>query len=200
MASFIDFLTGVMTLLIVVDVVICELIFYTLGKNFSKLEGDESTLSRIKSFGLMFLGLSVPLLVFGLVLDAHWPLPSSYNFIFGDMVVYIGTMLLVAGMVMVWKPEDVRLIYPVIAVFSLFVFVYGADILYYSMGQNPLAASGMVVAEGAGGLATAFYLLSSKRFVGYAALAFLAIAIVIIAVTNVESIFAHTVSFKSYFP
>lgn len=200
MAGFVDYLTAVMTLLIVADVVICELIFLTLGKNFAKLKEDPETSERLKAFGSILLGLSLPMLVLGLDLDMTWPLPGSYNFIYGDMVIYIGTILLVTGLLMFRFPEQVRYVFPLIAVFSIFVIVYAIDILYYNLGQNPLAAAGMMALEGLGGIATSTYLFTSWKFMGYLAIALLAIAIVIIVITNVESIFDHTVTFKSWFP
>lgn len=200
LAGFIDFLTAIMTLLIVADVVICELVFLTLGKNFSKLKEDPDTSERLRAFGSILLGLSVPMLILGLDLDMAWPLPSSYNFIYGDMIIYLGTVLLVAGLLMFRFPEQVRFVFPLIAVFSLFVVVYAIDILYYNLGQNPLAAAGMMAMEGLGGLAASTYLFTSWRFAGYLTIALLAIAIVIAIITNVESIFDHTVTFKSWFP
>ena len=198
--QFVDYLTAVMTLLIVVDVVVSQLIFYTLGIDFSKLKGNQEAEERLKAFGSLFLGLAVPLLVLGIEMDTVWPLPSSYNFIYGDMVVYIGTLLLVAGLLMLKSPESIRLLYPMIAVLGLFVIVYGADIFYYNLGQNPLAAAGMMVAEGLGSVTTSAYLFTSRKLVGYAAIALFVIAIIVTAITNVESIFDHTVSFKSWLP
>ena len=198
--QFVDYLTAVMTLLIVADVVVSQLIFYTIGIDFSKLKGNQEAEERLKAFGSLFLGLAVPLLVLGIEMDTVWPLPSSYNFIYGDMVVYIGTLLLVAGLLMLKSPESIRLLYPMIAVLGLFVIVYGADIFYYNLGQNPLAAAGMMVAEGLGSVATSAYLFTSRKLVGYAAIALFVIAIIVTAITNVESIFDHTVSFKSWLP
>lgn len=200
MAGFVDFLTAVMTLLIVADVVICQIVYSTLGKDFARLKEDVETTERLRAFGFLLAGISPPILVLGLVLDSVWPLPGSYNFIYGDMVVYIGTLLLVSGILMVKSPENVRLLYPLIAVFTLFVVVYGADILYYSLGQNPLAAGAMIVSEGLGGLSASVYLLTSRRTAGYTAIAFLLIAIAITVTTNIESIFEHTATFRSWFP
>ena len=198
--QFVDYLTAVMTLLIVADVVVSQLIFYTLGIDFSKLKGNQEAEERLKAFGSLFLGLAVPLLILGIEMDTVWPLPGSYNFIYGDMVVYIGTLLLVAGLLMLKSPESIRLLYPMIAVLGLFVIVYGADIFYYNLGQNPLAAAGMMVAEGLGSVTTSAYLFTSRKLVGYAAIALFVIAIIVTAITNVESIFDHTVSFKSWLP
>ena len=200
MAGFVDYLTAIMTLLIVADVVICELIYLTLGKDFSKLKDDPDTSERLKAFGSILLALSLPMLILGLYLDMGWPLPGSYNFIYGDMVIYIGTVLLVTGLLMFKFPEQIRYVFPLIAVFSIFVIVYAADILYYNLGQNPLAAAGMIALEGLGGIATSAYLFTSRKFIGYLAIALLALAIVIIVITNVQSIFDHTVSFQSWFP
>lgn len=200
MAGFIDYLTADMTLLIVVDVVICQMVYSTLGRDFSRMKEDEETSDRLRAFGYMLLGLAFPLLVLGLAMDTTWPLPSSYNFIFGDLIIYLGSIVLVSGLLMLKSPENVRLLFPLIAVFSLFVLVYGANILYYNLGQNPLAAAAMMFAEGLGGMSTSMYLLTSKRLVGYITITLLAVAIVILVITNVESVFDHTVSFKSWLP
>lgn len=200
MALFIDYLTADMTLLIVADVVFCQLIYQTLGKNFRNLKEDPTTSDRLRAFGTLFLGIAIPLLVLGLDMDMTWPLPSSYNFIYGDLVIYIGTLMLVVGLLLMFSPAHVRQLFPLIAVFSLFVIVYGADIYYYSLGQNPLAAAGMIAAEGLGGLATSAYLFTSSKPVGYAAIALLVIAALLAAATNVESIFDHTTTFSSWFP
>ncbi len=189
-----------MTLLIVADVVICELIFYTLGRDFSNLRKDVETSEKLRAFGSLLLGLSLPLLVLGIEMDTVWPLPGSFNFVYGDMIIYIGTLLLASGLLMLKSPEAVRYLYPLIAVFSLFVVVYGADVQHYSLGQNPTVAAGMMVFEGLGGLATSAYLFSSRKLVGYAAIAFLVVAILILALTDVESIFEHTTSFASWLP
>ncbi len=198
--QFVDYLTAVMTLLIVVDVVICELVFYTLGLDFSKLRGNEDATEKLRAFGSLLLGLSVPMLVLGIEMDTVWPLPSSYNFIYGDMIIYVGVLLLVSGLLMMRTPESTRFLYPLIAIFGFFVAIYGVDILYYNLGQNPLAAAGLMVSEGLGGIATSAYLFSSRKFIGYIAIVLLVIAVVITAATDIESIFDHTVSFKSWLP
>ncbi len=164
------------------------------------LKGNQEVEERLKAFGNLFLGLSVPLPVLGIENDTAWPLPANYDFINGVMVVCIGALLLVACLLILRSPKGIRFLYPMIAVFGLFVIAYGADIFYYNLCQAPIAVAGMLVAEGLGSVATSAYLFTSWRLVGYVAIALPVVAIIVTAITNVESIFDHTVSFKTLFP
>ena len=58
----------------------------------------------------------------------------------------------------------------------------------------------MMALEGLGGIATSAYLFTSKKYIGYLAIALLALAILILVITNSESIFDHTQTFKTWFP
>lgn len=100
-----------------------------------------------------FSMLIVPGFVFGIfdvisgfIMSFTWPLPGSYNILFGDPILVLG-LFMVAGSYMLYKKLDVR----ILSIFAVFLGVYillGAISMYtfnLESGQNFISSFGFYI-------------------------------------------------------
>lgn len=143
--------------------------------------------------------------VVGLILGLHmvftWPLPGSYNIIFGEVTVLLGSVFLAAGVALGagWSLQPVT-IYAFFA--GLYAVIGGARMISLGLTREPLLSGLGFILAGLAGLlsAPAFRLLQANVTLRrLAALALLAIAI-LWGITFVNALWGHLASFKDWLP
>ncbi len=103
-----------------------------------------------------FTQLIVPAFVFGLfdavsgfVMSFTWPLPGSYNILFGDPLLIAG-LILISGACMLYKKIDLR----ILSIFAVFLGIYiliGAVAMFafhLESGNDLISASALYILSG----------------------------------------------------
>ncbi len=134
----------------------------------------------------------------GFMMSTQWPLPGSYNILFGDPMLFLGLVML-AGTYMIYKKMDMKPL-------SIFGFLLGIYILIeavaiVTMGLESgwthlLPALGMYTFSGLAGIFSPLLYTKNKN-----AYYFLAILLVIAAIatlfTGYSAIYEHLSSYTS---
>ncbi len=143
--------------------------------------------------------------VLGLILGLHmvftWPLPGSYNIVFGEAMVLFGSVFLAAGLALGlgWNLRPVT-IYAFFA--GLYAVIGGARIISLGLTREPLLSGlGFILAGLIGLLSAPVYRLLrvSLMLRRLAALALL-VVVALWGVTFVNALWGHLESFKNWVP
>ena len=190
--QFIDYLTAMMTLSMAINLEVMYM-SYRLGSGAAR---DE-----LKSIGLVMMMLGVPTTIFGLTMSITWPLPGSYNILFGDAFLYLGIVTLIGGLLLYGvEPDKFKAASFPVAFLSLITIIYGASIYTHGLTNSPVLAFSFYLFEGLGGIVTALLLYRRTKSIAYAVIALLAIATIIMLIIDVGAIFQHAVLFAKYSP
>ena len=162
------------------------------------LRRQDAALDR--GFGFAFTALGVYALVMGVWASAVWPLPSSYNIVLADPYALYGVAMLMLGLALAYGAGLEGPIYT-IALLSLSVFIYGADILSYGLTKEPAAASIMYFLIGLSGLLGPLLLYRrTSRWGAYLVIALLVLAALLAAYTGASATFEHTAGWTKWVP
>lgn len=153
--------------------------------------------SYAASFGIVgVLGL-----ILGLNMVLTWPLPGSYNIVFGEAMVLFGSVFSAAALALGlgWNLRPVT-VYAFFA--GLYAIIGGSRIISLSLTREPLLSGLGFILAGLTGLlsAPAFRLFQSSVVLRrLAALVVFAIAI-LWGITFVNALWGHLESFKDWVP
>ncbi|MGC8612243.1 MAG: DUF981 family protein [Athalassotoga sp.] len=181
-----------------IDYVTIQLIAAASGLLFAgiytlKYRSGKSNSSWI--YGFWMIGFI--LLVTGLDMIFTWPLPGSYNIIFGEPSVWFGALLIFIG-VAIKNNSDLLPLALLSSAGGLINIVISVDILIYSMTQSPIIAFGGFITSGLGALMAPLGLKSkSIRWIIFILLVLSAIAF---AVTGYGAYYQHASDFAHYLP
>ena len=165
---------------------------------FAMRRQDTTTLDR--GFGFAFAAIGVYALVMGIWASAVWPLPSSYNIVLSDPYALYGVAMLMLGLALAYGAGLEGPIYT-IALLSLSVFVYGADILSHGLTKEPAAASIMYFLIGLAGLLGPLLLYRrTSRWGAYLEVVLLVLAALLAAYTGASATFEHTAAWAKWVP
>lgn len=190
--QFIDYLTAMMTLSMAINLEVMYM-SYRLGSSAAR---DE-----LRSIGLVMMMLGLPTTIFGLTMSITWPLPGSYNILFGDAFLYLGIVTLIGGLLLYSvEPDKFKAASFPVAFLSLITIIYGASIYTHGLTNSPVLAFSFYSFEGLGGIVTALLLYRRTKSIAYAVIALLAIATIIMLIIDVGAIFQHPALFAKYSP
>ncbi len=159
-----------------------------------KLEAPiESKMSWV--YGFWMVGFIM--LLTGLDMIFTWPLPGSYNIIFGEPSVWFGTLLIFLGFAIKAK-SDLMPIALLSTAGGLINLVIAADVLIYGMTQSPVLAFIGFLTSGLGAFLVPFGIKSKAMRWIIAIL--LIIAAVVFAVTGFGAYYQHAKSFGNWVP
>ncbi|MDE1823490.1 MAG: DUF981 family protein [Candidatus Micrarchaeota archaeon] len=191
MALFVDPLTIQMAIIIIANAVAVSLLISI---------KSALNIDRLKAHGLVLASLAVPSLVLALFTSAIWPLPGSYNIIYGDAFLLFSVVLLSAGLLLYYVPRQ----YPVISVpllfAGLFSIIYGASVYANSLSSEPLLAGAFFALEGLAAASTAYAIMRKNPMFTNIAIFLFVLATLAVAVIDVPAIFAHATSFAKWVP
>ncbi|MGC8597580.1 MAG: DUF981 family protein [Thermocladium sp.] len=190
--QFIDYLTAMMTLSMAINLEVMYM-SYRLGSGAAR---DE-----LKSIGLVMMMLGVPTTIFGLTMSITWPLPGSYNILFGDAFLYLGIVTLIGGLLLYGvEPDKFKASSFPVAFLSLITIIYGASIYTHGLTNSPVLAFAFYLFEGLSGIVTALLLYRRTKSIAYTVIALLVIATIIMLIIDVGAIFQHPALFAKYSP
>jgi putative membrane protein len=129
-----------------------------------------------------------------------WPLPSSFNIVYGEGSLYLSMAFLAAAVTLTFEWEPM-----IPALFGVFGAIYalvgGTRILDLNLGSAPLIAALGYWATGIGGLLTVPAIVRrNQRTWALVAAVVLGIAAVIWLVTGYEALWAHMLDFIKWTP
>lgn len=182
-----------------IDYVTIQLIAAAAGLFFAGLYAIkfESPLKERMGFIYGFWMVGTILAITGLDMIFTWPLPGSYNIIFGEPAVWFGVLLIFLGFAI---KTEVNL-FPVTLLFSaggLINLVISADILIYNMTQSPALAFVGFLTSGIGALIVPLGLKSKTSRWIIAIL--LIIAAIVFAITGFGAYYQHASDFAHWLP
>lgn len=104
--------------------------------------------------GIFPLGiLGVVILIMGFYGEMTWPLPGSYNILFGDPFMFIG-MILIMMVLAIWFKQKLQYV-GILAFFAgIIAIYYGANAYLDKMTSSPIAMLGLYIAFGLTGIFT----------------------------------------------
>ncbi|EQD64316.1 membrane protein containing DUF981 [mine drainage metagenome] len=193
MATFIDPLT-VMLLSLGMSALLLALYYFKAG-------------SGKKDMG----SLVVPVFVLGLfnaisgfLMSFTWPLPGSYNMLFGDPLLVLG-LLMIAGSYMASKGTDVKVLSLLGFLLGIYLLVGTIGISQFGMehGNNWITATGLYAFSFLAGIFSPVLYLKPKGSNKYAYYfeAFLLIVVMLIALLiGYMGLHEHLGAFSTYFP
>jgi putative membrane protein len=154
-----------------------------------------------RSYAAGFGAVGVLGLILGLGMVFTWPLPGSYNIVFGEATVLFSLAFLAAGVALGlgWDLRPVT-VYAFFA--GLYAVIGGARIISLGLTKEPLLSGlGFILAGLMGVLAAPAWRLLQTRaiFRRLAALALLAVA-VLWGVTFYNALWGHLATFKDWLP
>lgn len=183
---FVDYLTLIMVNLIAGTALLAYFVWTGLKPNKGLVAG----------FGMVgLLGT-----VLGLHLTLNWPLPGSYNIIFGESTVLFGVVFLGAALALA-KEWD---LYPVTlyAFFAgLYALIAGWQIMAQGLTKHPTMSGLGFILAGLGGLLSPFALkLKDNKTFRMIAVAVLVVVALLWAFTWYGSLTGHIGSFSKWVP
>ncbi len=165
---------------------------------FAMRRQDTAALDR--GFGLAFTAIGVYAFVMGLWASMVWPLPSSYNLVLSDPYALYGLAMLALGLALFAGAGLDGPIYT-IALLSLSVFIYGADIISHGMTNSPAAAAAMYFLVGLSGLLSPLLLYRrTSRWYAYVEVVILILAALLAAYIGASATFEHTAGWVKWVP
>ncbi len=154
----------------------------------------------IKAYGLILMAVALPSLVIAVFNAEAWPLPGSYNIIFGDMASLFSLVIMAAGAVAYFTPKQLKLLsLPTFAVGAL-SSIYGIVIYINGMTQLPILAAGLFCVEGLAAMAAGWGMYTDNKTCMWIACWLFAISVMLLLGLLVPSIFDHAASFAKWAP
>jgi putative membrane protein len=153
-----------------------------------------------RSWAAAFFATGLLGFVTAFVMVITWPLPSSYNLVFGEPALFLSTAFLAAAVTLAFEWEP--LIPALYGVFGgIMALVIGLRIWDLGLTKAPLLAGLGYILVGLGGVLTAPALQWRKiRWLTIVTAVILGVAALIWAVTGYEAVWAHILDFAKYLP
>ncbi|CAC12297.1 conserved hypothetical membrane protein [Thermoplasma acidophilum] len=155
--------------------------------------------------GLLMPAVGVGLFDFmsGFVMSFTWPLPSSYNMLFGDPLLMAGLLLMISA-IAYYKHYDISSVSILLFFLGIYVIIEAVGIVNYHLesGDNLLAAMGLYIVDGiAAILSPIMYIDQKKGKIAYMIeAAILIIGTLIALFIGYTAIYGHLLDFIKYFP
>ncbi len=155
--------------------------------------------------GLLMPAVGVGLFDFisGFLMSFTWPLPSSYNMLFGDPLLMAGILLTVSAFAY-YKHYDISSVSILLFFLGIYVIIESVGIVHYHLesGDNLLAAMGLYIVDGiAAILSPIMYIDPKKGKIPYMIeAAILIIGTLIALFIGYTAIYGHLLDFIKYFP
>ncbi|MDE1851744.1 MAG: DUF981 family protein [Candidatus Micrarchaeota archaeon] len=191
MALFVDALTIEMAMVVIANAIAASLLLSL--KSSANAE-------RLKAHGILLTALAVPSLALALFTSAVWPLPGSYNIIFGDVFLLFSAVVLAAGLLLYLVPRQYSTVSVPLLFAGLLSVVYGAAIYVNGMTSSPLVASGFFVLEGLAAVSMAYSITNRNRTPLNLSIILIVLASLAVAAIYLPSIFSHATAFAKWVP
>jgi putative membrane protein len=143
-------------------------------------------------------------LVSGYEMSFTWPLPSGYNMLFGDPLLFFG-LLLVAASVMIYKNMKVASLSVLFVILGIYVLTGAASILTYHLesGVNLISAMGLYIIDGVAAILVPIVMMKpagSWKSVYYLEFILLVLGSLLALFIGYVALPGHIVDFAKYFP
>lgn len=152
-----------------------------------------------KPWSLLFMAYGSLLSATALYTVLTWPLPGSYNIIFGEPALYFGVLLL-AGGIAVRLGDDLLPLSLVAMVGGFLNIIISVDILTYSMTQSPALAFAGYFASGLGAMMMPLAVWKKTPAIRRTAAVFLITAALVFGFTAAGAYIQHPSAFKTWKP
>ncbi|PYB67829.1 hypothetical protein DMB44_06975 [Thermoplasma sp. Kam2015] len=158
---------------------------------------------KIQSLLFPAAGIGVFDFLSGFIMSFTWPLPSSYNMLFGDPLLMAGLLLTVSA-IAYYKHYDISSVSILLFFLGIYIIIESVGIVNYHLetGNDLLAAMGLYVVDGIAALLSPVMFIDPKK--GKAAYiveaAILAIGTLIALFIGYTAIYGHLLDFIKYFP
>ncbi|WMT53453.1 DUF981 family protein [Ferroplasma acidiphilum] len=146
--------------------------------------------------------LVVPAFIFGgfdfmsgFEMSEFWPLPGSYNMLFGDPIMILG-MLLIAGSIMIYKGYNLRTLSIPGVMLGVYLFIESAAMVNFKLesGDNLFAAMGLYIMSGISAVYSVVLFAKpekDRKYLYYVAFILLALTTLIALFIGYEAIYGH---------
>ncbi|MHB1470677.1 MAG: DUF981 family protein [Thermoplasmataceae archaeon] len=143
-------------------------------------------------------------LISGYEMSFTWPLPSGYNMLFGDPLLFFG-LLLVAASVMVYKNMKVSSLSILFVILGIYVLTGAGSILTYHLesGNNLISAMGLFIIDGVAAILAPVVTMKPAgpgKFVYYLEFVLLVLGSLLALFIGYLALPGHLVDFAKYFP
>ncbi|KAA8922822.1 DUF981 family protein [Thermoplasma sp.] len=158
---------------------------------------------RIQGILMPAIGIGVFDFLSGFIMSFTWPLPSSYNMLFGDPLLVTGLILIMSAFAY-YKHYDLSSVSILLFFLGIYVLIEAVGIVNYHLesGDNLLAAMGLYIVDGIGALISPIMFIDPKK----GKLAYMVEAVILIIGTIIAlfigytAIYGHLLDFIKYFP
>ncbi|MGC8537911.1 MAG: DUF981 family protein [Candidatus Micrarchaeia archaeon] len=193
MATFIDPLT-VMLLSLGMSALLLALYYFKVGS------GKKDISSLVVPVFILGLFNAVS----GFLMSFTWPLPGSYNILFGDPLLVLG-LLMIAGSYMISKGMDVKVLSLLGFLLGIYLLVGTIGITQFHMesGNDWLTATGLYAFSMLAGIFSPILYLKPKgsnRYAYYFEVFLLIVVMLIALLIGYMGLNEHLGAFSTYFP
>lgn len=191
MALFVDALTLQMAIVIIANAIAVSILL---------LIKSSPNPDKLKAHGIVLTALAIPSLILALFTSVIWPLPGSYNIVFGDAFLLFSALLLASGLLFYLVPRQYHAISVPLFFAGLMSILYGIAIYVNGMTSAPLVASAFFILEGLAALPIAYSVTHKNAASTNLAILLIALATLAVAAIYVPAVFEHAVSFAKWVP
>ncbi|BAB60415.1 hypothetical protein [Thermoplasma volcanium GSS1] len=169
---------------------------YFLAHGLNKRDAVKSLV--VPAFGVGFFDF-----VSGFIMSFTWPLPSSYNMLFGDPLLMFGLILMMSSY-MEYRGFDLRFNSILLLFLGIYVLVASAGIVHYKLetGDDLLSSMGLYILDGiAAVLAPIMYIKPENgKYLYLLEFIILLLGTFVALFIGYEAIWGHLLDFIKYFP
>ena len=156
------------------------------------------------ALALPIIGFGVFNVASGFMMSFTWPLPGSYNMLFGDPLLMLGILMTIGGY-MLLKGMDIKILSVIGFFLGIYVLVGSIGMVSYGLetGLDMLLAMGLYIFAGLAGVFSPIICMNSKGSGRYAFyfLVFLLVMTALIALfIGYNGFYEHLHAFGKYFP
>ncbi|MGC8609056.1 MAG: DUF981 family protein [Thermoplasmata archaeon] len=193
MAGFIDPL-AIMLISLAMSTLIGSLYFLFTAMNRTK---DIQQL-LIPAMGIGFFDF-----VSGYFMSFTWPLPSSYNMLFGDPLMMLGLLLIISAAA-IYKGYEIKFNSILFLFLGIYVLVASAGIVSYKLetGDDLISAMGLYIIDGIAALLAPILFIEPKKgkYLYYLEFILLILGTLVALFIGYEAIYGHLLDFIKWFP
>jgi putative membrane protein len=140
----------------------------------------------------------------GYEMSFTWPLPSGYNMLFGDPLLFLG-ILLVAGAIMVYKKMNPASLSFLSVILGIYVLVGAYSIVTYKLetGNDLISSMGLYVVDGIAALLAPILIMKPNgagKALYYLEFVLLLLGTLAALFIGYNALPEHLVDFSKYFP
>ena len=155
--------------------------------------------------------LAIPIMGFGFfnaassfLMSFTWPLPGSYNMLFGDPLLMLGILMVIGGY-MLLKNIDIKILSVIGFFLGIYILVGSIGIVSYGLetGINLLAAMGLYIFAGLAGVFSPIIYMNPKgpgRYAFYFMVFLLVMTAFMALFIGYNGFYEHLQAFGKYLP